>query len=143
MLAEDSVVNQEVALNALNWLGCEVVVANDGREALNVFKSEHFEVVLMDCQMPHMSGFEASTLIRKFEQDNKCKSTAIIALTANATDGDREKCIDAGMNDYLSKPFKLDDLYDVLQRWITPKEIKFSINERDDKKIPMNASRIH
>jgi PAS domain S-box-containing protein len=119
LLAEDNGVNQEVACAMLENLGFEVEVAHDGVQALERLASGRFDAVLMDCQMPQMDGFAASREIRLREpRTDGAKRLPIIALTANAMEGDRERCLEAGMDDYLAKPFKLGDLAAVLGRWL-------------------------
>ncbi len=120
LLAEDNPVNQEVALNMLEALGCRVELAADGREALEKASRSGFDLILMDCQMPEMDGYEATRLIRESEQASGAEqdATPIVALTANAMEGDRDRCLAAGMDDYLSKPFTQDRLCEVLRRWL-------------------------
>jgi signal transduction histidine kinase/ActR/RegA family two-component response regulator len=117
LLVEDNVVNQAVALGMLEALGVDATVASDGREALARLTDAPFDAVLMDCQMPVMDGFEATRVIRAREGG---LTLPIIALTANAVVGDRERCLAAGMNEYLSKPFSLEQLGDVLGRYLRP-----------------------
>ena len=118
LLAEDSAVNREIARIMLEKVGCHVTVARDGREAVAKSMEFPFELVLMDCQMPELDGFEATREIRAREAG--MARVPILALTANAMEGDRERCIDAGMDDYLSKPFKREDLIAAMRRWIKP-----------------------
>ncbi|HEX5129220.1 MAG TPA: response regulator, partial [Usitatibacter sp.] len=120
LLVEDNPVNQELARHMLEFLGCTCVVAGDGHEALAaVGAGEPFDVVLMDCEMPGMDGFEATAAIRLREAEGMLRQP-IVALTAGAIEGvDREKCLAAGMDDYLSKPFSLPQLEQALRRWIT------------------------
>lgn len=120
LLVEDNPVNQLVAQAMLENLGCTVDVASNGREAVDAFLERPYDLVLMDCQMPEMDGYQASTAIRNMESDNhrgQRSRTPIIALTAHAMDGARDECLKAGMDDYLSKPFSQDELQQVLQRW--------------------------
>ena len=118
LLVEDNPVNQELARHMLEFLGCTCVVAADGRQALDVLsQGETFDVVLMDCEMPVMDGFEATAAIRLREAEGMPR-LPIVALTAGAIDGDREKCLAAGMDDYLSKPFSLAQLEQSLRRWL-------------------------
>jgi CheY-like chemotaxis protein len=114
LLAEDNRVNQKVALNMLIRLGCRVTLAQNGREALELARRQRFSLILMDCQMPEMDGFEASRLIRAELGDQP----VIVALTANSLPGDRERCVEAGMNDYLPKPFQRADLVRLLDRYL-------------------------
>lgn len=114
LLAEDNVVNQKVALRFLQKQGHRVVVAGNGKEALRILNEQPFDVVLMDVQMPEMSGFEATACIRAAEQGTS-RHIPIIAMTAHAMKGDRERCLAAGMDDYLAKPIDAQDLAEVLQ----------------------------
>ena len=104
LLAEDNPVNQVVAQRILQRAGYDCRVANDGEEALEALREQSFDVVLMDCQMPRMSGFDATLELRRLEQLEGRERVRVIALTANAMKGDRERCLEAGMDDYLSKP---------------------------------------
>ncbi|MEO0576073.1 MAG: ATP-binding protein [Pseudomonadota bacterium] len=116
LVAEDNVVNQRVALAMLKKLDCDVVLATDGQAAVQVFSDGAFDLIFMDCQMPVMDGLDATRAIRSCVE-NAGDTVPIIALTANAMPGDRERCIDAGMSDYLSKPFKREHLADMIERW--------------------------
>lgn len=118
LIAEDNLVNQEVASVMLQTLGINPRVANNGREALDILLEDNFDLVLMDCQMPVMDGFEATAAWRQREQDLGLPPLPIIALTANAIVGDRERCLERGMSDYLSKPFSPGQLYELLARWL-------------------------
>jgi CheY-like chemotaxis protein/HPt (histidine-containing phosphotransfer) domain-containing protein len=120
LLAEDNPVNQEIALLMLQTLGCSVTVAQNGREAVNQAQTTTYDLILMDCQMPEMDGFEATRLIREWEQSNSRTATPIVALTAHATSGDRAQCLAVGMNEYISKPFSMDHLRAVLTSWLQP-----------------------
>ena len=122
LLAEDNVVNQKVALSSLKKLGYVPDVANNGLEVLEALKRKSYRVIFMDCQMPDMDGFEAARQIRRLESAGAPACTwpapvHIIALTAIAMQGDREKCLAAGMNDYTTKPVRLLDLESALHRW--------------------------
>ncbi|CAN5386592.1 hypothetical protein BH10BDE1_BH10BDE1_22610 [soil metagenome] len=119
LVADDVSTNQIIALKLLDSLGHFGHSVGDGREALEALRLHPYDIVLMDCQMPTLDGFEATRAIRA-SSDPRIAQTTIIALTANAMEGDRERCIDAGMNDYLAKPIKKSDLANVLRRW-TPK----------------------
>jgi CheY-like chemotaxis protein len=114
LLAEDGLVNQKVAVSLLEQRGHEVMVANDGQEALAALERRSFDVVLMDVQMPTMDGLEATALIRRKEQESGLH-TPIIAMTAYAMKGDRERCLAAGMDGYIAKPIRAKDLYAVVE----------------------------
>ncbi|MDH4167272.1 MAG: response regulator [Gammaproteobacteria bacterium] len=114
LLVEDNAVNREVARGMLDLLGCEVTLAGDGIEGASAFESGQYDVVLMDCHMPELDGYGATRRIRDWENTSGRPRTPVVALTANALEGDREKCLAAGMDDYLSKPFTADQLRRVL-----------------------------
>ena len=117
LLVEDNPINQEVTLGMLELLGVRATVADNGLRALEFLSATHdFDAVLMDCQMPEMDGLEATRRARAHERASG-SHVPIIALTANAMVGDREQCLDAGMDDFLSKPFQLRDLSAALDRW--------------------------
>jgi signal transduction histidine kinase/CheY-like chemotaxis protein len=120
LLAEDNVVNAKLAVRLLERLGCRIDVASNGHEALKMVQSIPFDLVFMDCQMPEMDGFEATRAIRAWERASRIEPSPatrlpIVALTANAMQGDRERCIEAGMDDYITKPLARADLQRVLQ----------------------------
>ena len=119
LLAEDNPVNQELAIAMLQELGCQVEVAADGRAAVEAFDRGGFDLILMDCQMPELDGFEATAKIRRYESARTpARRIPIVALTASAVEGDREKCLAAGMDSYVSKPFSMAQLEDVLRTWL-------------------------
>jgi CheY-like chemotaxis protein len=115
LLAEDNPVNQKLAVRLLEKQGHAVVVAGTGREALAALEGGSFDVVLMDVQMPEMDGLETTAAIRAREQQG-APHVPIIGLTAHAMKGDRERCIEAGMDDYVSKPIQPQDLYATIAR---------------------------
>ncbi|MCG8461475.1 MAG: ATP-binding protein [Holophagales bacterium] len=116
LLAEDNPVNQIVALGQLEALGYIADAVDNGYQVLDALEERRYDLVLMDCQMPELDGYEATRCIRQREADGT--GIPIIAITAHAMKGDREKCLEAGMNDYISKPFQQDDLRSVLERWL-------------------------
>ena len=116
LVAEDNPVNQRVAVRMLERLGLGADVAADGAEAVQSFGRQPYAAVLMDCQMPELDGFEATARIRAREGTGR--HTPIIAMTASAMRGDRERCLAAGMDDYVSKPVTIESLRTVLERWL-------------------------
>jgi CheY-like chemotaxis protein len=116
LLVEDNIVNQEVAKAMLKMLGCKTTSASNGKEAVELLidQGKSFDIVLMDCQMPEMDGFTATKAIRAHEKSASKPAHPIVALTANALTGDRERCLEAGMNDYLSKPFTMPALREIV-----------------------------
>ncbi len=122
LLAEDNAINQDVALGQLERLGFTADVVTNGREALDAIHRLTYDIILMDCMMPEMDGYEATVKIREEERQKKGQHLHIIAMTANAMQGDREKCITAGMDDYVSKPVQLADLRRALDKWKPPQK---------------------
>jgi CheY-like chemotaxis protein len=120
LLADDNVVNQMLARRLLERLGLEVTIADTGMAAIERLSISAFNVVLMDCQMPELDGYEATRRIRKGAAGEAARKVPIIALTANALSGDRERCLESGMDDYLVKPINPDELREKLQRVLLP-----------------------
>ena len=124
LMAEDNDINQDVARGMFEHLGCRLEVVDNGRRAVERAMAERFDVVFMDCQMPGMDGYEATREIRRLEDlRNDARHVPIVALTAHALQGDREKCLAAGMDDYISKPLTLDQLQAILARRLTPSQV--------------------
>jgi CheY-like chemotaxis protein len=115
LLAEDNLVNQRLAVRLLRKMGHQVAVAQTGREALYALRSEKFDLVLMDVQMPEMDGFEATREIRRREQSTQ-EHIPVIAMTAHAMNGDHESCLQAGMDDYVAKPINREELRQTIER---------------------------
>jgi CheY-like chemotaxis protein len=116
LLVDDNAVNVRVAAAMLGKLGCRVKVARNGVEALTMWANASFDAVLMDCQMPEMDGYTATRELRKRERDGS--RLPVIAMTASAMVGDRERCLEAGMDDYITKPVSLAVLAETLARWL-------------------------
>jgi two-component system sensor histidine kinase/response regulator len=119
LLAEDNIINQKVAIGLLNNMGYKADVANNGLEVLSALALRPYDLILMDCQMPELDGYETTQRIRATPEFANMR---IVAMTANAMRGESEKCIDAGMNDYLSKPVRLEALRDMVARWLPEKK---------------------
>lgn len=140
LLVEDNIVNQKVAVSMLKKIGLsEPDIAIDGKEAVTMSQSKEYDLILMDCQMPGMSGYEATGLIRKREQSLHQPRIPIIAMTANAMQGDREKCLAAGMDDYLSKPIKSEILRNMLTQWLLFDEREFDEKVYDEDQTEQTA----
>jgi len=127
LVAEDNVVNQKVAALMLQHLGLRPDFAANGVEAVEMFSMAHYDLILMDCQMPQMDGYEAAQEIRRREGPGR--RVAIIAMTAEAMAGSRENCLAAGMDDYISKPVKRSDLFAKLDLWVPPVLQTLSLEE--------------
>jgi two-component system, sensor histidine kinase and response regulator len=122
LLAEDNVVNRTLAVRLLEKRGYSVIVAGNGREAVEAFENNQFDVVLMDIQMPEMDGFEATATIRAKEKLTG-GHVPIIAMTAHALKGDQERCISAGMDGYVSKPIRTSELFSTIERMVSNEEL--------------------
>jgi len=136
LLVEDILINQKVALGLLNSFNLEIDIANNGKEALEKYTQVKYDIILMDCQMPIMDGFEATKIIRKTD-----KSTPIIAVTANALSTDRDKCNQAGMNDYLAKPFNRQQLIDILDRWLNNQKNEQAVSKAQQQESNLKPGR--
>jgi len=119
LLTEDNATNQEVACALLDELELQISIANNGKEAVAAIKQKQFDLVFMDLQMPEMDGFEATQLIR---QDERYKNIPIVAMTAHAMRGDREKCLNAQMDDYITKPIDVDKFFAVIEKWLVSEQ---------------------
>jgi CheY-like chemotaxis protein len=116
LVAEDNPVNRVVARSMIEKLGFRVDVVEDGRQAVDAVGKDSYDIVFMDCQMPVMDGYEATQAIRSLEGDER--HTSIVAMTAHAVQGDRDVCLEAGMDDYIPKPVKLIVLEEIFARWV-------------------------
>jgi PAS domain S-box-containing protein len=130
LVAEDSPVNQIVACRALERCGCTAEVAGNGAEALLALAAANYDAVLMDCQMPELDGYEATRELRR--RENGSRHTPVIAMTAHAMTGDRERCLEAGMDDYITKPVRHADLEEALRRWIPAQPLSGSDAAADE-----------
>ena len=134
LVVEDNSTNQIVAVKMLRKLGCMADVANNGEEAVDAYEKNSYDLILMDCQMPVMDGYEATRRIRAIETTSRANARIpIIALTANALLGDRATCLEAGMDDYISKPFLLEQMASTFSHWFT--EVKKENNDTPGKKM--------
>jgi CheY-like chemotaxis protein/HPt (histidine-containing phosphotransfer) domain-containing protein len=137
LVAEDNEVNQQVALELLEALGCEVELANDGEAAIAAVQGARYDAVLMDCQMPRVDGYQATAAIRGREGSGR--RVPILAVTAHAMAGDREKALSAGMDDYVTKPLTSAKLVEALGRWVRPPAD--ADTKRDDAGAPPSEPR--
>jgi PAS domain S-box-containing protein len=143
LLVEDNKMNQLVGSKVLEKLGYEFDIANHGGEAVNAIQTRIYDAVLMDCQMPEMDGYEATAAIRRLE--GATRHTPVIAMTAAAMDGDREDCLAAGMDDYITKPIRLEAVGEVLHRWVRAASPKVEVSEApddDSSELPLDPSQI-
>jgi len=119
LLVEDNPINQMVAQKMLEKVGLKPKLANNGVEAVQLLNEQTFDLVLMDCQMPEMDGFDATREIRKLAiKATDQNSIPVVAMTANVMSGDRERCLEVGMDDYIGKPVQRDHLESVLRKWL-------------------------
>jgi CheY-like chemotaxis protein/HPt (histidine-containing phosphotransfer) domain-containing protein len=119
LLVEDNEINQLVAVEMLKAAGYRCEIRSNGKQAVEAVSQNEYDLVLMDCQMPEMDGYEATRAVRKSERLSGKKPLPIVALTANALAGDRQRCLEAGMTDYLKKPLNRDELFDALERFLS------------------------
>jgi PAS domain S-box-containing protein len=140
LLVEDNPVNREVAVCMLEQLGCQVVAVEHGRDAVAATECAEFEVVLMDCQMPEMDGLSATKAIRDGEQRTG-RHVTIVALTAHAIEGDREGCLAAGMDDYMTKPFTQGELGNMIQKWVRRSGDEAVVASNQSKAVPVEPAR--
>ncbi len=138
LLAEDNPVNQRVAVGMLTRLGITTTCVSNGAEALAMLKSRNFDLVLMDCQMPVMDGFQATAAIRQ-QIGNTPRHLPIIALTANSLEGDRETCLGAGMDDYLGKPYSLAQLDNMMRLWLPKSLVSPAFTETAEPQQPTTS----
>ncbi len=117
LLVEDNAINRELAVDLLTRAGVEVTVASDGRQALDLLEARRFDGILMDCQMPVLDGYETTRLLR---QQPRLRDLPVIAMTANALVGDRQRALEAGMNDHIAKPIDIEQMLATLARWVRP-----------------------
>ena len=124
LVAEDIKTNQQIILEMLQLLDCDVEMAGNGEVAVNMFKSGGYDLVLMDCQMPILDGYAATRKIRDFESESSHLATPIVAITAGSDERDQKRCLEAGMNDYLKKPFSLSDIKETINKYTNAAEFK-------------------
>ena len=141
LVVEDNLVNQKVALNMLEKWGCTVELARDGREGVQKATQTCYDIIFMDCHLPELNGFEATEAIREFQMKTN-QYTPIIAMTAHAMKGDREICLKAGMDDYISKPVREDDLKVVLCKWLNEHKIDSMISSCTSSVCPESESQL-
>jgi PAS domain S-box-containing protein len=142
LIAEDNIVNQKVAVRQLQKLGYRADAVANGCEAIEALKQIPYDLVLMDCQMPEMDGYEATREIRR--REGRRKHTTIVAMTAHALEGDRAKCIAAGMDDYITKPVKMNELERVLDLYLTETEpAKIDVKITEAVRAPVDVRRMH
>ena len=124
LLVEDNEVNQLVTRGMLSKLGYQVKTVSNGETGLALMEQEPFDLVLMDCMMPEMDGFEVTRLLRELEEREARDRTPVVAITANTAEGVQARCLAAGMDDFLAKPVHLDALETVLRRWLPEEPLR-------------------
>src|SRR5215468_1953993 len=132
LVAEDSPLNQQVALKQLESLGCTADAVSDGSQVMEALARTHFDIILMDCQMPEMSGYEATWQVREKEKQAAGETASrvyIIAMTANTETDNRQKCLDAGMDDFINKPVQLPELEAALHRALADRAAQQALEE--------------
>ena len=134
MVDDDSSI-RDVGRRILEHCGCSVEISENGREAAAAFAPQRYDMIFMDCHMPEMDGYEATRVIREMENkhrgEGETSRVPIVALTGYATEADRNRCLQAGMDDYLSKPFRIADIRSILDRWLTrPEEVQKAAEEQ-------------
>jgi CheY-like chemotaxis protein len=144
LVAEDNPINQEVAKMMLEVMGCRVDQAESGLQAVDMALKNPYDLILMDCQMPDMDGFSATELIRSHERDGNGtlkgrQRVAIIAMTGNTTDEDRSVCLNRGMDDFLKKPFTIEEMSEILKRWV-PMEASMEAPQEPEESVVADAS---
>jgi len=141
LLVEDNIVNQQVAQGFINKLGYMVDTAKDGKEAINILEKQRYDLIFMDCQMPVMDGYEATRIIRNPKSKVRDHQVTIVAMTANVMKGDRQKCLDVGMNDFIGKPLNNSDLEKILLKWLKKSKHITNTIETSLKKNAENETR--
>ncbi len=148
LLVEDNLVNQKVAVRMLQKMGCTPAIANNGREAVEAISTQRFDILLMDCMMPEMDGFEATEAIRLL--NSLAEQPVIIAMTASILQSERDRCLAVGMNDYLPKPINKDSLFAMLKKWVkvppedpSENEAASPIPALTEEQSPMSVSPLH
>ncbi|MCP4923230.1 MAG: response regulator, partial [bacterium] len=136
LVVEDMKVNMVLIVTILKKLGATVSTAMNGKEAVDMFKDFNYNIIFMDCQMPEMDGFEATRRIRKITTKHQC---AIVALTANAMKGDKEKCLESGMDDYLNKPLRKDQIMDAIAKWTQDEKYNPTKDVETQDPVPLKA----
>ncbi len=129
LVVEDNIINQRVATGMLYKLGIIATVVPNGKEAIDLLSKQQFDLVFMDCMMPELDGFEATQMIRKHDSPVLDPNVKIVAMTANAMSGDREKCLKVGMNDYITKPISVESVSQMIDKWVSDTVENTSVNE--------------